>query len=398
MLSLIYQLSGGVMIKSGCTRRKVLQLAMGLGLKGSLGVVGSAASVASTYADLIQSDSALSLAMEKEKEAYARAKYEFRFASPYYSSDWPTNPHMHQQIKQQIEAFSNGEIVVTIVEAGVAGIGPSLMKRVSHGYISGALISASNLSPVAPVLDVLNIPFWSADNQSYLNLITSRIWQVEVESRIKRRGLLEVMFPYVVGPRTLTSTRLYNNTIAKPADLSGVVIRIPTSKVLSNFYRIVQAKTLEIPWGEASAAASKGLFQVLDPSIVGLYNGPGSLRRYLGTICQINSVQDSWLAVINQQWLARLPKYLQQAMRDACQQVFQQQVSGITTITNNCLLGLKEAGVNLYSPSSEEKALWQSCCGHQHDSWRAIKFSILKDHHLFAKLLEATQVNNGYTL
>jgi len=367
------------MIDAGLTRRELLQAALNQGLVLGFGLGLGASPV-------------LGL------EAKAKAKFELRFASPYDSDSWQTTPHMHQQIKQTIELFSHGEIYVSILDKGIAGIGPDLMKRVSHGYVSGALISASNLSPVAPVLDILNIPFWCADNQSYLNLVTSSIWQKEVAARIQKRGVLEVMFPYVVGSRTITSTRIHNEAVAVPKDLLGKQVRIPTSKVLKNFYEITHAETQEIAWGDVSAGAQSGGFQFLDPSVVGLYSGPNELRKYLGVISLIDSVQDSWLAVINQQWMAQLPKYLQQAVRDACDQVFQQQILGVTDITNNCLLALKESGVSIYRPSSEEKAQWLECCGHQHASWDSIKREILKDEQLFPQLLEAAETNNGYTL
>jgi len=361
------------MIDAGLTRRELLQAVLGLGF----GL-----------------DAAAGFAIEAKK----KAKFELRFASPYDSDSWQTTPHMHQQIKQAIESFSHGEIYVSILDKGIAGIGPDLMKRVSHGYVSGALVSASNLSPVAPVLDILNIPFWCADNQSYLNLVTSSIWQKEVAARIHKRGVLEVMFPYVVGSRTITSTRIHHEKVAIPKDLAGKRVRIPTSKVLKNFYEINHAETKEIAWGDVSSGAQSGRFQFLDPSVVGLYNGPDELRKYLGVISLIDSVQDSWLAVINQQWMAQLPKYLQQAVRDACGQVFWQQVQGTIDITNNCLLGLKESGVHVYRPSSDEKAQWHECCGYQHASWDSIKREILKDDQLFPQLLEAAQTNNGYTL
>ena len=338
------------------------------------------------------------LAVEEEGEAKKKAKFELRFASPYDSADWRTTPHMHQQIKKEIEHYSKGEIFVSILDKGIAGIGPDLMKRVSHGYVSAALISASNLSPVAPVLDVLNIPFWSADNQNYLNLITSSIWQQEVESNVKQRGLIEVLFPYVVGARTITTTRRFNQTLIAPKDLSGRLVRIPSSKVLQNFYNIVEAKPIRIPWGKTSKEAQKGSFEVLDPSVVGLYSGPDSLRQHLGVINRLDTVQDSWVAVVNQVWMSKLPSYLQEAVKYACSEVFKQQISGLSTVTDNCLLGLKEAGVQLYQPSIEEKAQWVECCGHEHASWAAIKRNILKDEKTFPKLLAATQENNGFSL
>ena len=89
------------------------------------------------------------------------ASHVMTFGSPYVTEDWRSSPHMHQQLKANIQQMSQGQIYVDIQDSGKVGIGLELAASVSRGAIAAALVSVSNLSRVAPELDILNIPFWS---------------------------------------------------------------------------------------------------------------------------------------------------------------------------------------------------------------------------------------------
>lgn len=331
-----------------------------------------------------------------DEEAKRKAKYTMNFASPYDTNLWQSSPHMHREIKTAIESHSRGEIYVNILDKGIAGIGPKLMTRIANGQVNGALVSASNLAPIAPVLDILNIPFWSANNQSYLNLVTSKVWQRVVIDKIKQRGVMEVMFHYVVGARTLSVIKPHDHDVLLPQDVMNLTIRVPTSALLENFYSLLGAKPLRIPWGKVAQSARKNRFHCLDPSLVGLFNGPDKLKYEIARISEIESVQDSWLAVIHQPWLKSLPLHLREAVKQASQQVFSQQLEQYPQVANHCRDGLKRLGVEFHRPNEEQQAQWKAICGPEHPSWNSFKQAILHNKHLFQQLNEASQENHGY--
>jgi len=137
--------------------------------------------------------------VKEERQKEKLAKYIFNFSSPYWTSDHLTTPHAHLEIKQLIEAYTKNIVFVKIHDGGAKGIGSELSKSVSFGFSQGALLSVSNLAPMAPEVDILNIPFWCSKEREYLGLFKSRLWEKYVLSKMKAHKI-QVLFPYVVGP------------------------------------------------------------------------------------------------------------------------------------------------------------------------------------------------------
>lgn len=332
----------------------------------------------------------------EQQQLKAAASHVLTFGSPYLSQNWRSSPHMHQQLKRNIQEMSQGQVYVDIQDAGLAGVGVELAGSVSHGMVDAALVSVSNLARVAPELDILNIPFWSADNQSYLNLVTSKAWDQLVVDKIRSQNRLDVLFHYVVGPRTATSVGVSGNTYRTPADLRGHLVRVPASHTLRSFYQMVGARPREVAWKRTSYAAEQAYIHALDPSIIGCFNGPDGLRNHIGVISQIDSVHDGWVAVINQAWLGRLPRRLRLIVRDAAEKTFQQHLLRTSEVTQYCIDEFTRLGSAVYVPTEQERAAWIDCCGPHRTQWDPVKKKLLGDTQTFDRLVEATQINNGY--
>jgi len=335
---------------------------------------------------------------EMEYELKQRAKFHMVFASPYINENAAYSPHMHLQLKNNIQDLSNGQIYVEVHDHGKLGVGTELMSSVSRGNISAALVSASNLSPIAPELDLLNIPFWSAQRQKYINLVTSQTWDNLVLKKIRMQGRIDVLFHHVTGARTATTTKGYGKTIKTPTDIAKVQFRIPASKSLGVFYQLAGATPIKARWKNVALLAKANRLNALDPSIIGLYNGPNNLKEHLGVISEIESVQDGWMTVVSQQWYQTLPSKLQTAIKEAADKTFTEHLENILQIEQTCQQELMALGTQLYQPTQDEKSQWIDCCGHQRQEWSPIKRALLGDEKLFAHLVEATQINNGFTL
>ncbi len=331
----------------------------------------------------------------EEYELEAKAEHVMVFGSPYDSNNWRFSPHMHQEFKKSVQELSGGRIFVKIKDNGSVGIGPKLMVAIARGQVSAGLVSMSNLSPVAKELDILNIPFWSADNEPYINLVKSPIWKSLVLDKIKAQGKIEVLFHYAVGARTATSVKSYNKLIKRPDDLKGVVFRVPASKTLGVFYRLAGATPRKLAWGITADSARRGMFEALDPGIIGLYNGPGNLKDEIAYISRIHSVHDGWCAVVSQEWLKSVPPDLKEVLATASQQTFEKQVQRTAEITEDCVKYFELMGAKVYTPNQDEMQEWIEQCGHMRPEWRDVKKEILGDSKLFDHLLAATTEKRG---
>lgn len=326
------------------------------------------------------------------------AQYTMLFASPYSSEHAALIPHMHLEIKQAVETFSKGQIFVDIRDNGQLGVGTGLMAAITRHQITAALISVSNLSRAVPVLDILNIPFWASKNQAFLNLISSPIWQELVLDKIKQQGKLEVLMHYLVGARTLTSSKHLSTTFKTPDDLHKRVLRVPASKVLAHFYKMTPAHVVDVPWHKVASLIRNGQIDALDPGIIGLYAGPDGLNLHLGVINQLASVPDTWVAVVDQTWMGILPKHLQRAVREAFKHVFKLHAQSVSVTKQKCVIELAKLGTQIYTPTIAEQTLWIEQFGHHNPTWKEVKKDLLGSEKAFDELVAATEITSAIKL
>jgi TRAP-type C4-dicarboxylate transport system substrate-binding protein len=319
------------------------------------------------------------------------AKYIMTFASPYPSEDWRVSPHMHQELKQNIQELTKGAVFVETLDKGRGG-----MADVARNKKAAALVSVSNLTPTAKELDILNIPFWLDDEQSYLNLITSKVFDELILQKIRAQGHLEPLFWYLPGFRTATSTKLSPRTIKVPSDIKDSVFRVPPSIMLKQLYTMAGAKARKIPWKHVTQASMDGAIQAMDPSVVGLYSGPNGLRNHLGVISKINSVYDGWIAVVSQEWMRQLDSVTRDQVKAAADKTFREHLIKRGSVNESCERLFNEQGVRTYTPTTDEKQQWYQQCGHSRPEWDRHKKNILGDIGLFDKLLDAAKHSNGY--
>lgn len=334
----------------------------------------------------------IAMAETKDEEKKEKAaKYVFNYYSPYKTVEAEFTPHAHKEIKEIIERETKNKMYVKIWDAGQKGIGSSIANSVKAGHAQGGLISVSNLSPLAKELDVLNIPFWSADADAYTRVFNSPVWKDKVLSQISKYKI-QILFPYIVGARTATSTKKFNKTIVKPNDFEGINFRIPGSKSLKNFYTLTKAKPRNVPWKLCAKNAEAGRFDALDPSVTGLYAGPGGLRNHLGVISEIQSVHDGWVAIGNLDFVESLDNETKKQFLAAFEQVQIIQRKLYEQAKEFCSNELKKLGTKIYVPTTAEKATLVKSFGHTHMSWEPIKKSLLGDDGLkiFDQFLQAS--------
>jgi TRAP-type C4-dicarboxylate transport system substrate-binding protein len=304
------------------------------------------------------------------------AKYTFKFSSPYKTNDSHATPHAHLAIKQLIEKYSNNNIFVEIRDNGMDGIGSALASSVRHGVTNGALISMSNLSPRIPELDILNIPFWSASPKEYSALCNSDVWHKNVLAKFEKHQYYPLL-NYVVGARTATSTKKYGKRIVAPEDFIGLKIRIARSKSLSFFYQLMKARTQNIDWALTARTARANRFQALDPSITGLYAGPGGLRNELGIISEIESVHDGWIAITDLAFINALDPKIKKQFLLAWEEIREVQLLQHENTTKFCSSELEKLGTKIYKPTKHEKNALENAFGHERAEWIPVKKRLL---------------------
>ena len=197
------------------------------------------------------------------------AKYTMTVATAYVIGASRYYPIMQWNFKENIQNLSGGEIYVNLAAARKLGVGKALVSKVQQGVIECAQHSISNFAPFAPAVDVINIPYWCATNQQFVNLATSSAWKSVIDPAIANSGFKALWYSSL-SARTF-AVRKGASPVLSPDDMKGIKFRVPGSKTLQQFYRLLGANPTPVAWGETPSAIKQGVADALDPVMGALF-------------------------------------------------------------------------------------------------------------------------------
>lgn len=356
---------------------------------------GFTTAVLATSGGYLWSDLAVAQTAADESAKQKAAKHTMLFATEYKLDSFNTYPIMQEAFKENLQTASNGALYVKLHPAGQLGVGAALAQKVQGGTVQGGALSLSNFSPFAPVVDVINIPFWCGENQKFANLVTSQAWADEINPRVNEKNY-KPMFYYTVDPRTIAARKGLGKIVKTPDDMRGVKMRIPPSKLLGKFYQLAGANPTIIAWGETPTALKQGVADALDPAIGALYTF--GFIDILESISAIASVPDAQMFACNNQWFQSLPKDLQTKFDEASAKTQQAAFDQIPVARKNSIDAMSKAGIKFYKPNAGEMKQWVEACGEQRADWNDHKKELAGSIETFEKLKKAANTKGKYTV
>jgi TRAP-type C4-dicarboxylate transport system substrate-binding protein len=372
--------------KRSIERRRFLQVASRYGfttavLAATGGYLWSGAAIAQTASD-----------EEARKKA---AKYTVIMATEYQLGSERGVPLMQSDFKNNLERVILWALYVNLYPAGQLGFGAALAQKVQGGTAQICSVSLSNLSPYAPVVDVVNIPFWCAENQKFANLVTSKVWADEVTPKVNAKNY-KPLFYFTAGARTVAVRKGFGKVVKVPSDMAGVKMRIPPSKLLSQYYRLAGANPTIVAWGETPTALKQGVADALDPSLGGLW--VFGFMEIVESISEVRSVPDAQVFLCNLSWYRSLTKEARAQMDEASAMTEAQTYAQIPVARANAIQDFLKAKVEVYTPNDEEMKKWHDTCGDQHHEWDTFKVNLAGSVAKFDKLKVAANTNGRITI
>ena len=280
----------------GIDRRRFMELTAKFGF--------TAAAVAMTTGIVGSREAHAAKVSNEEKERKKAAKYVMNLATGYILGASRTYPIMQLDMKENIQNFTNGQVYVKLAPAGQLGAGSGLVQKVQTGTIQAAQHSISNFAPFAPAADLINIPYWCGENQKFANLVTSEAWKKEINPKIEAKGFKALWYTNI-DPRVVAVRQGVKGPIKTPKQMEGLKFRVPGSKILQQFYRLLGANPTPVAWGETASAIKQGVADALDPSVEALLIF--GFKDVLSTITFIGAVPDSQVYSCNLKWFNSLP-------------------------------------------------------------------------------------------
>ncbi|WP_170585121.1 TRAP transporter substrate-binding protein [Ruegeria arenilitoris] len=360
-------------------------------LKLSASGAFTAALVAGASGVLWSSEAAAQTAKE-EKEREQAAEHVMTVATAYVLGASRSYPIMQLDLKENIQNATNGKVYVKLAPGGQLGAGGALVQKVQGGTIQAAQHSLSNFAPFASTVDLINMPYLCGSNQRFTNLVHSDTWKNEVHPKVEAAGF-KALFYVVIDPRVV-AVRQGGNAIITPSDMSGIKFRVPGSKMLQQYYRMVGANPTPVAWGETPSAIKQGVADALDPSVGALY--VFGFKDILSHVTFTQAVPDSQVYSCNLEWFNSMPADVQEAIMWGAEMTGHQNLAKVPSARAYAMAELNKAGVQFHSLTDDQLAEWQEAGGYQRSEWDPFKTELAGSMDAFEKLVEAAGTQGKY--
>jgi TRAP-type C4-dicarboxylate transport system substrate-binding protein len=364
-------------------RRNFLKLATTGGFTAAL-VAGAAGTLWSTEA--------AAQTAKEEGEREKAAEHIMTIATAYVLGASRSYPIMQLDLKENIQNATNGKVYVKLAPGGQLGAGGALVQKVQGGTIQAAQHSLSNFAPFASVVDLINMPYLCGSNQRFTNLVHSDFWNAEVHPKVEAAGF-KALFYVNIDPRVV-AVRKGGNMVMSPSDMSGVKFRVPGSKMLQQYYRLVGANPTPVAWGETPSAIKQGVADALDPSVGALY--VFGFKDILSHVTFTQAVPDSQVYSCNLEWFNGLPGDVQDGVMWGSEMTAHQNLSKVPSARSYAMAELAKAGVQFHSLSDDQLGEWKEAGGYQRSEWDTFKTELAGSMDNFAKLEEAAGTQGKY--
>lgn len=357
------------------------------------GAGGFTAAVVAGAGGVLSSTEAVAQTSKEEKERQAAAEHTMTLATAYVLGASRSYPILQLDLKENIQNATNGKVYVKLAPGGQLGAGGALAQKVQGGTIQAAQHSLSNFAPFAPTVDLINMPYFCGANQRFVNLVNSDAWKKEVHPKVEAKGF-KTLFYVVIDPRVVAVRKGGAGAVISPSDLAGVKFRVPGSKMLQQYYRMVGANPTPVAWGETPSAIKQGVADALDPSVGALF--VFGFKDILSHVTFTQAVPDSQVFSCNLEWFNGLPKDIQEGIEVASEITAQQNLAKVPAARNYAMAELRKSGVEFHSLSDDQLGEWKAAGGFQKTEWDSFKTELAGTMDKFNELEEAAGTMGRY--
>ncbi|WP_439122287.1 TRAP transporter substrate-binding protein [Marivita sp.] len=354
---------------------------------------GFTAAMVAGASGLLWSSEAAAQTANEERDRENAAEHTMVIATAYVLGASRSYPIMQLDLKENIQNATNGKVYVKLAPGGQLGAGGALVQAVQGGTIQAAQHSLANFAPFASTVDLINMPHLCGSNQRFTNLVNSDFWNTEVHPKIEANGF-KALFYVNIDPRVVAVRKGGAGAVLSPSDLGGVKFRVPGSKMLQQYYRMVGANPTPVAWGETPSAIKQGVADALDPSVGALY--VFGFKDILSHVTFTQAVPDSQVYSCNLEWFNSMPADVQEGIMWGSEMTAHQNLAKVPSARAYAMAELAKAGVEFHSLSDDQLGEWQEAGGYQRSEWDEFKVELAGSMDAFAKMEEAAGTQGKY--
>lgn len=252
------------------------------------------------------------------------------------------------EFAKRAEEYSDGTLEFTVSGNGslYGGDTAAGIKQLSAGSLQMLILASSVYASFEPGYNVISVPYMFDDQQQLLDYLNSDTGK-ELMNRVSDMGIT------TVGSWTRSFRKVTNskNPVSTPADLKGMVLRVPNNALYVEFFGACGAVTTPMNFSEVyNALQLNTLDGQENPVDVPYSNKFYEVQKYIsGT----NHMADAWLVGINSKLFDGLTDVQKEAITKAGEEVQQWNVEFMEKEDETALQTLLDNGME-YNDITEE--------------------------------------------
>jgi tripartite ATP-independent transporter DctP family solute receptor len=252
-----------------------------------------------------------------------------------------------EKFKEVLEAETDGEVEVSLFPFGQLGSEDQLIQAVNLGTLDAVAISAGNMSPHVPELDLFNLPFIFRDVDHFYKVLDGPVGRWVARTIEKNLNVVFIDF-WTVGTRHAWNGE---RPIRVPDDLQGLKIRVMGSPILIESFNIFGAQATSMSWGELYSALQLGVIDGAESSLVDIL-----VERFYEVSKYVSLTGHTIGAasfIFNKNRYEQLPPHIQTAILKAGREATLEARSADARFGDKAIQQLEELGMEFFEVDRE---------------------------------------------
>ena len=247
---------------------------------------------------------------------FAEIVFNFGHSNP--PNDRSQNHYFYLKFAELASKYSNGEIVINEFPSNQLGGEQDRVNKARKQKNLIVMASTPNLTPFAPSVGVLTLPYMFDDIEQIRALLKSEFGTTILPEKIREEAGLRVLGYLTTGFRMITNSQRCINNID---DMAGLKIRVPKDTIMLKTFEAWGINPITMAWPEVFTGLQQG---VIDGQINSyITNYAASFHEVQKYITPISAMP--WIApvVMGEKAFTSLDPQIQEALFKAAQEAAQ---------------------------------------------------------------------------
>ncbi len=250
-----------------------------------------------------------------------------------------------------LEEKTDDEISVDLFPNGQLGSEQDTVNNASMGLLDLSVLAINNITPFSPSVGVMTLPYVIRSPEDARTLTQGPIGEELTENTIRDAGVRILAWAYSGCRRLTNSVR----PVAEPADLEGLVIRVPKNEIMISSYQAWGVNPNPLAWSETFTALQQGVVDGQDnPYITIDAMKFYEVQDHVTDSCYVFSLEP---LIISESKFQGLSPEMQQTVLEAGQEATQHSYDYLLDTEASIKQQLvEEHGMEITEPANDEQA------------------------------------------